>query len=56
MTSDRSYRTAFSRETALVELEATKGTQFDPHIVDVFIEMMIDSPDSFNQAEPEYYL
>jgi putative nucleotidyltransferase with HDIG domain len=56
MTSDRSYRMAFPRETALVELEANKGTQFDPHIADVFIEMMIDSPDCFEQTEPEYYL
>ena len=56
MTSDRPYRTAFSRDTALVELEANKGTQFDPRIADTFIEMMIDSPDCFNQTEPEYYL
>jgi putative nucleotidyltransferase with HDIG domain len=56
MTSDRPYRTAFSCETALVELEAGKGTQFDPHIADVFIEMMIEFPDSFYQTEPEYYL
>ena len=56
MTSDRPYRTAFSRETALVELESNKGIQFDPHLADIFIGLMIESPDCFNQTEPEYYL
>ena len=33
MTTDRAYRAAMSRETALEELWANAGTQFDPRIV-----------------------
>lgn len=36
MTSDRPYRTAFSIAEALQELRVKSGTQFDPHLVEVF--------------------
>ena len=36
MTSDRSYRSALPRDTALAELKAMSGTQFDPQIVGIF--------------------
>lgn len=39
MTSDRSYRPRFTLEKALSELEKCKGTQFDPVIVDVFLDI-----------------
>lgn len=35
MTSDRPYRKALSRETALRELQDNAGTQFDPELVDI---------------------
>jgi len=38
MISYRSYRKNKSIQEALKELKAFKGTQFDPHIVDIFIE------------------
>jgi len=38
MTSDRPYRKALSVEEAVEELRRNRGTQFDPHVVDVFIE------------------
>lgn len=38
MTSDRAYRKALPHEAAVAELERCAGTQFDPHIVDVFLK------------------
>ncbi len=37
MTSDRAYRKALPHEVAVTELNKCAGTQFDPHLVDVFI-------------------
>jgi putative nucleotidyltransferase with HDIG domain len=39
MTSDRPYRSALSREEALAEVERCAGTQFDPKIARVFLEL-----------------
>ena len=40
MTSDRAYRKALSKDTALDQLEKGKGKQFDPEITDIFIKLM----------------
>lgn len=40
MISDRPYRQALSREQAVAELEAGAGTQFDPSIVPLFLEVI----------------
>ncbi len=40
MTSDRSYRKAYPLEKAIEELKHNSGTQFDPAIVKVFLEML----------------
>jgi HD-GYP domain-containing protein (c-di-GMP phosphodiesterase class II) len=57
VTSDRPYRKAFPRETVLAELEQNKGVQFDPHITNIFIEILKDFSHYFNRKlEPEYYL
>lgn len=40
MTSTRPYRQRRTPEFALAQLEAGKGTQFDPIIVDYFLQMM----------------
>jgi putative two-component system response regulator len=40
MTSDRPYRAALPREDAVEELRKHAGTQFDPGIVDLFINHM----------------
>ncbi len=39
MTSDRPYRRALSRTEALAEVERCAGTQFDPEIARVFLEL-----------------
>jgi putative two-component system response regulator len=40
MTTDRPYRRAFTVESAAHELEAGAGTQFDPQLVTMFVEML----------------
>jgi putative nucleotidyltransferase with HDIG domain len=39
MTSDRPYRPALSRDEALAEVERCAGTQFDPALVRIFLEL-----------------
>jgi HD-GYP domain-containing protein (c-di-GMP phosphodiesterase class II) len=39
MTSDRSYRRGMTHEQAVHELVQCAGTQFDPHIVEVFVNL-----------------
>jgi HD-GYP domain-containing protein (c-di-GMP phosphodiesterase class II) len=39
MTSDRPYRKAMSFEAAIEEIKRCKGTQFDPEIADIFVNM-----------------
>ena len=40
MTTDRPYRRAMTREESIVELENNKGTQFDPKVCDVMIDLI----------------
>lgn len=42
MTSDRPYRKAMSVEKALWEIAACSGTQFDPNIVGIFLQIPIE--------------
>ena len=44
MTSDRSYRKALPLEVAIEELERTRGTQFDPTVVDALIAVQGKPP------------
>jgi putative nucleotidyltransferase with HDIG domain len=43
MTSDRPYRKGSTFETACAEIAECSGKHFDPHIVDVFLSLPIDS-------------
>ena len=43
MVSDRPYRKGMSKEEACRELRRCAGTQFDPYIVDVFLQMITGS-------------
>jgi putative nucleotidyltransferase with HDIG domain len=55
MTSTRPYRQRRTPEFALQQLEAGKGTQFDPIIVDYFIQMMrkrqAENPDALEEHD-----
>lgn len=52
MTSDRPYRGAMGIERALAEIEGGSGTQFDPDVVRVFVQMVREDPpdDGFVRA------
>jgi putative nucleotidyltransferase with HDIG domain len=41
MTNDRTYRKALNYEEALEEIRKNSGTQFDPEIVEVFVQLKI---------------
>jgi putative nucleotidyltransferase with HDIG domain len=43
MTNRRVYRSPRSHEEAVVELKKMRGTHFDPHVVDVFIDVLNQS-------------
>lgn len=49
MTSDRSYRKALSEKVALKELNNIKGSQLDPHMVDVFLDICKRYPNSLKK-------
>lgn len=53
MTSDRPYRGAMSYEKAIAELEAGKGTQFDPKIVDAFVAAIEEERQRARIGKPE---
>jgi len=40
MTTDRPYRKALTMEQAVKELKKDAGTQFDPHLVEIFISIL----------------
>jgi HD-GYP domain-containing protein (c-di-GMP phosphodiesterase class II) len=40
MVSNRPYRTAMSREGAMAELRRGAGSQFDPAVVEAFVEAL----------------
>lgn len=42
ITSNRTYRNKNSKEEALKELKRCKGTQFDPNLVNAFIELILE--------------
>jgi len=40
MTSNKPYRQAMTREEAIAELKRCAGTQFDPNLVEKFIQVL----------------
>jgi len=42
MSSDRTYRSALSIDQVLKEIRDCKGTQFDPELADIFLELNFD--------------
>lgn len=49
MTSDRPYRKAMSKELAIAEIAKNSGTQFDPEIVKLFLELLGSEGEPFEQ-------
>lgn len=54
MTSRRPYRQAMSREQACIEIARNAGTQFDPHVVEVFLAMIRRSPEGMYEEQDGY--
>jgi diguanylate cyclase (GGDEF)-like protein len=52
MTSDRPYRGGMSVEEACEELERNAGTQFDPRIVELFVEEVRKQPPGRGEDSP----
>jgi putative nucleotidyltransferase with HDIG domain len=44
MTTDRPYRSALSEERAVAVLRKERGSQFDPRVVDTFLQIMDERP------------
>lgn len=53
MVSDRTYRKALSADDALGEIKRCAGTQFDPELVDTFINAVRDDLDAAESGEQE---
>lgn len=53
MSSDRAYRKALSRDTICGELNRGRGTQFDPHMTDVLLELLDEGALNIHQKENE---
>jgi PAS domain S-box-containing protein len=53
MRSNRPYRKALPREEAIRELKENSGTQFDPDIVDIMLEMIEEEKIEFSQKDQE---
>ena len=51
MTTDRPYRAALSEEETVRRLRAARGTQFDPEVLDVFLELLDSGQISRQYAE-----
>ncbi|HEX2254164.1 MAG TPA: HD-GYP domain-containing protein, partial [Thermoanaerobaculia bacterium] len=44
MTTDRPYRASLGQEAAVTELRRQAGRQFDPRVVDAFVEVLAERP------------
>ena len=54
LVSDRVYRKAVKQESALKEIRKNAGTQFDPHLVDVFIRVIQKYPENASDGNREF--
>lgn len=53
MTSPRAYRSAFGKEKAIEELDENRGTQFNPEIVDAFLQVLQEETPQPNLTSDE---
>ena len=54
MTSKRTYRDALSLDIVIDELSKCKGTQFDPSIADVFLNILNNHYDKIEEIQNKY--
>jgi HD-GYP domain-containing protein (c-di-GMP phosphodiesterase class II) len=53
MTTDRPYRLALPLADATAELRAHHGTQFDPRVVDLLLELVSEDVEAVESPPPE---
>ena len=54
MTSKRTYRDALPLEVVVSEIERCKGTQFDPKLADVFLDILNNNYDEIKEIQDRY--
>ena len=54
MTSKRVYRDSLSIDFVISEIEKNKGTQFDPEIADVFLDILKNNYDKIEEIRKKY--
>ncbi len=54
MTSKRSYRNSLSLDIVIDEIEKNKGTQFDPKIADIFLDILKNEPEKIKKIQSEF--
>ena len=54
MTSKRTYRDSLSLDIVIEEFEKNKGTQFDPKIADVFLDILRNHYDQIKEIKSKY--
>ena len=54
MTSKRSYRDSLPLDVVIAEFERCKGTQFDPKLADVFLDILRNHYDEIEKIRENY--
>ena len=54
MTTKRTYRNSLPLETVISELEKGKGTQFDPELTDIFLDILKNDYDKIKEIQEKY--
>lgn len=54
MTSRRTYRDSLPLETVMAEFERCKGTQFDPELTDIFLDILSNHFDEIKTIQEKY--
>ena len=54
MTSKRTYRDALPLETVISEFERCSGTQFDPEIANIFLDILKNNYDEIKEIQEKY--
>lgn len=54
MTSDRSFRKKLDKDEVINELKAGRGTQFDPKMTDIAMELISEDSFGTSDSEPEH--
>lgn len=54
MTSKRTYRDALPLDVVIAEIERCKGTQFDPKLADVFLDILNNNYDEVKEIQDRY--